>query len=227
MTLSLSPGQTLTVASTNPKAVADLLKPDGKTDRIGCVQRGDRLMFEYGPVSEPGVYELRMPAGTVVLPSTGEITPPDGPGASPAPATPSPKPSPAGGTVTPASIAKGSGVDLVYFTVSRDPGESLTTLLNDDIRDKDSDASRIVQWLPAAQFHRKLSDLVETVRITDPGREIWKYVAAVVLVLLLAEIWLSGWITKRRRGRGAVGVTFGQKVDAVVPLPSRAPLGRS
>ena len=211
-TLSLSPGQMLAVASTNPKAVADLRKPDGKTDRVGCVQRGDRLMFEYGPLNDPGVYELAMPAGTLALPSTGE-TAPVGPAAPIAPGQPAP--------------SKVAAVDLVYFTVSRDPGESLTTLLNDDIRDPDSDASRIARWLPGVQFHHKLSDLVETVRITDPGREIWKYVAAAVLALLLAEIWLSGWITARRRGRGAVGVAFGQKVDSVGNLPARAPVSRS
>ena len=54
------------------------------------------------------------------------------------------------------------------------------------------------------------SHLLKALKVTDPGREIWKWVAAAVLALLLAEIWLSGWITRSRHGEAIVGVRFGQ-----------------
>jgi len=221
--LNVQRGQRLIAPSNDRLATAEVIRPDGQIDKAPTVDHQGRLQFEYPKSSagaeqgliEPGVYEMRIPSPPRAPAGAGDGEPADdtkavGPSAG-QPAGPADKdgPKPIGSPGNQGS--PGSTGSLLYFTVQRDPGESLMTLLNTDANDTKSDATRVANWLAGRiQFHEELATLLESEKVSDPGREIWKWVAAAVLVMLLLEIWLSGWITRRRHGDGDSGVSFGQ-----------------
>jgi hypothetical protein len=101
---------------------------------------------------------------------------------------------------------------LVRYTVRRDPGESYTDLLGE------SAETTVRDWLGVEPFHAELAGLLRTMNKHDPGRELWQWFALAVLLLLLAEVALSGRITRSRQGTiAAGGISFGEKTR---PLPS-------
>lgn len=94
--------------------------------------------------------------------------------------------------------------DTVLYTVDRDPAESFMTVMEPKARE------RVSEWLAGGvMFHDEPQKLLRSMAVTDPGREIWKWLAVAVVSLLLLEILLSRWITARRQGDLLGKVQFG------------------
>ncbi|MDD4889399.1 MAG: VWA domain-containing protein, partial [Phycisphaerae bacterium] len=103
--LNLTPGQMLiSPADEKSPPTAELHRPDGQTVKVLREQQPDgRWLYQYGPVLNPGVYEMRLMRDLV--PSTTKLT----------------------------------EVTLRYYSVQRDPGESLMMLLDGSARKKVSE----------------------------------------------------------------------------------------
>ncbi len=92
---------------------------------------------------------------------------------------------------------------LSYYFASRPTSkESALEPLSDQVRQGISDGL-------GAAFVNDMDDLRQQLRIDVAGTEIWQVLASAVLVLLLAEVFLTRRIAAARHGRYAEGVAFG------------------
>ncbi|MCG3180196.1 MAG: hypothetical protein BIFFINMI_02553 [Phycisphaerae bacterium] len=95
---------------------------------------------------------------------------------------------------------------VVHYTVVRDAGESTMDLLDGTARDE------IGKMLGGAQFPAETGEMLDTMSDYNPGRELWRWLVAAAMALLLLEILLSGHITRSRHGELTGGVSFGEGV---------------
>lgn len=106
-------------------------------------------------------------------------------------------------------VAGGAGRPRgIPFVALSDPDESRLDQLADD------DYRRAGQYLQLARAET-LSELTAAIRGGVPGSEIWRYLAVIVLILLLGEIVATRVIAVKRKVHLATPVSFGAKqVDA-------------
>ena len=147
--LNVPAGEKLVIPYVAKGATATLSRPDGKKATFASHEDNGRLVFESSPLTEPGVYELRLSSTDGAAVAASDDT---------------------------AELDAGP----LYVTVQRDAAESETAALAYEGRD--SDCQKVVDRLGGrAQFHQDTPRLLAAMQIRDPGREIWKWLAAAVL----------------------------------------------
>ena len=112
-----------------------------------------------------------------------------------------PPPAPKGPATAPAA-----GSDVPFVVLANPDESSLELLAAADLTGDDPEAPvRSVDLVRA----NTVSELTAAVRGGAPGREVWRYAALALLLLLLAEIAATRAITRHRQAHLAEAVDFG------------------
>ncbi len=94
-----------------------------------------------------------------------------------------------------------------HFVVGLDSAESDLTRLRDPVSER-------LAALTGLTFFDTPDDLQAALAVESPGREIWRWLAAGVFVLLLAEALLTRAIARSRQGEASDAVDYG---DGLAP----------
>ncbi len=192
--MNLLPGQQFVytipgIAANNSGAsagTAEVAGPDGRRTAMRLRKRQGRRQATYSLTARPGLYRLFLSA---FLKQAGKHD--------------------KTGTTGDKSETADEGAKAIPFVVMSDPDESKLELLTND------DYNRAGQFVRLSRAET-IGELTAAIRGGVPGSEIWRQIAIVVMVLLIAEIITTRAIAAKRKMHLAEPVAFGADRNTAV-----------